>query len=218
MQWYTVFPSPSFSSDPTTTPTNLMSQAPPVIPPSSFQSTFSHALRAYKKRTRGDLILHPLAARLQSCDSPDAILAVLQEQAQAIEQSWNADEKLAMWLEPIVNVLYALSSSLGEGVGLVIIGTCSLSMYGLPSIFQVSSPAKVIFVGIGVILSVCTFLDTRARAILTLKSFRKPMPLVPIGMGLSTSSDAWPSSFGDSELTLWSRHLNLLRTRTKRSC
>jgi hypothetical protein len=65
---------------------------------------------------------------------------------------------------------------------------------------------------------VCTFLDTRARAILTLKSFRKPMPLVPIGMGLSTSSDAWPSSFGDSELTLWSRHLNLLRTRTKRSC
>jgi len=102
---------------------------------SSFQSTFSHALRAYKKRTRGDLILHPLAARLQSCVSPDAILAVLQEQARAIDQSWNADKKLAMWLDPIVNVLYALSSSLGEGVGLV------------------SSPAKVIFVGIGVILS-----------------------------------------------------------------
>jgi hypothetical protein len=111
-----------------------MSQAPPVIPPSSFQSTFSHALRAYKKRTRGDLILHPLAARLQSCVSPDAILAVLQEQARAIDQSWNADEKLAMWLDPIVNVLYALSSSLGEGVGLVIIGTCSLSIYALPSI------------------------------------------------------------------------------------
>lgn len=112
-----------------------MSQAPPVIPPSSFQSTFSQALLAYKKRTRGDLILHPLAARLQSCVSPDGILAVLQEEARAIDQSWNADEKLAMWLDPIVNVLYALSSSLGEGVGLV------------------SSPAKVIFVGIGVILS-----------------------------------------------------------------
>jgi hypothetical protein len=150
-----------------------MSQAPPVIPPSSFQSTFSHALRAYKKRTRGDLILHPLAARLQSCDSPDAILAVLQEQAQAIDQSWNADEKLAMWLEPIVNVLYALSSSLGEGVGLVIIGTCSLSMYALPSIFQVPSPAKVIFVGFGVILSVCTFRDSCARAILTPKIFQE---------------------------------------------
>lgn len=135
-----------------------MSQPPPVIPPSSFQSTFSHALRAYKKRTRGDLILHPLAARLQSCDTPDAILVILQEQARAIDQSWNADEKLAMWLDPIVHVLYALSSSLGEGVGLVIIGIYSLSLYALPSIFQVSSPAKVIFVGIGLILSVCTSL------------------------------------------------------------
>ncbi|KAF8496154.1 hypothetical protein F5888DRAFT_1635101 [Russula emetica] len=106
-----------------------------MIPPSSFQWTFSQALHTYKKRTRGDLILHPLAARLQSCDTPDAILAVLQEQARAIDQSWNADEKLAIWLDPIVNVLYALSSSLGEGVGLV------------------PSPAKVIFVGIGVILS-----------------------------------------------------------------
>src|SRR6267154_4706877 len=146
-----------------------MSQAPPVPPPSSFQSTFSQALHTYKKRTRGDLVLHPLAARLQSCVTPDAILAVLEEQAQAIDQSWNADEKLALWLDPIVNVLYALSSSLGEGVGLVIIGTCSLSMYALPSIFQVSSPAKVIFVGIGVILSVCTVFNSRARAILTPK-------------------------------------------------
>jgi len=112
-----------------------MSRAPHGLPPSSFQSTFSHALRAYKKRTRGDLILHPLATRLQSCDSPDAILAVLQEQARALDQSWNTDEKLAVWLDPIVNVLYALSSSLGQGVGLVIIETCSLRMYALPYIF-----------------------------------------------------------------------------------
>ena len=46
-------------------------------------------------------------------------------------------------------------------------------MYALPSIFQVSSPAKVIFVGIGVILSVCTFLDFRVRAILTPKVFQE---------------------------------------------
>lgn len=112
-----------------------MSRAPPEIPPSSFQSTFSDALQLYKKRTRGDLILHPLAARLQSCDTPGAILAVLQEQARAINQSWNTDEKLAMWLDPIVNVLYALSSNLGEGVGLVSIGACSISMYALNFMF-----------------------------------------------------------------------------------
>jgi hypothetical protein len=138
-----------------------------MIPLSNFQSTFSHALHAYKKRTRGDLILHPLAARLQSCNSPGAILDVLREQAQAIDQSWNE------WLDPIVNVLYVLSSTLGEGVGLVIIGTSSLSMYVLPSIIQVSSPAKVIFVGIDVILSVCTFLDSHVRGILTPKIFQE---------------------------------------------
>lgn len=146
-----------------------MSRVPPVISPSGFQSTFSNALHAYKKRTRGDLILHPLATRLQSCDSPNDILAVLQEHARAIDQSWNTDEKLALWLDPIVNVLYALSSSLGEGVGLVIIPACSISMWALTSMFQVPSPAKVIFVGIGVILSVRTFLDFRAQAILTPK-------------------------------------------------
>ena len=175
-----------------------MSQAPP---PSSFQSTFSQALHEYKRRTRGDLVLHPLAARLQSCVSLLMLFLPMLEESKpgAIDQSWNADEKLAVWLDPIVNVLYALSSSLGEGVGLVFIGACSLSMYDLPSIFQVSSPAKVIFVGIGVILSVCTFLDSRARAISSrIKSSRKLVPLVPIGMGSLISSDAWPSSFDDS--------------------
>ncbi|KAF8487238.1 hypothetical protein DFH94DRAFT_841602 [Russula ochroleuca] len=120
-------------------PTNPMSQTSPVIPPSKFQSTFRNALQAYNRRTREDLLLHPLATRLRSCDSSDAILSVLQEQAQAIDPSWNGDEKLAMWLGQSVDVLYALSSSLEEGVGLVIIG--------------VSSPAKVIFVGISILLS-----------------------------------------------------------------
>ncbi|KAH9958757.1 hypothetical protein BC827DRAFT_1156674 [Russula dissimulans] len=109
---------------------------PPVIAVSAFQSSFSYALRSYKKRTREDLLLHPLAARLQSCDSPRAALSVLHEQAQAFDQSPSGEERLTEWLGSTVNVLYSLSSSLGEGVGLVL------------------SPAKVIFVGIGVLFSV----------------------------------------------------------------
>ena len=141
-------PSPPLStSDPTIAPVNIMSQTPPVISPSSFQSTFSHALRVYKKRTREDLILHPLATRLQSCDSPDAILSMLQDQARAIDQSWNAHEKLALWLEPVVNVLYALSSSLGEGVGLVIIRACSSSMCALPFISRYRHPRRSSLLG-----------------------------------------------------------------------
>lgn len=131
--------------------------------PSNFQSTFRIALREYKRRTREDLLLHPLATRLGSCNSPDAIISVLQEEAQAVDQTWNGDEKLSLWLRPTVEALYALSSSLEEGVGLVIIGTYSFDTCSLPVIFQVSSPAKIIFVGINVLLSVRIFLDFSAR-------------------------------------------------------
>ena len=129
--------------------------------PSKFQSTFRNALREYKRRTGEDILLHPLAPRLRSCNSPDAILFVLQEQARAVDQSRNGDEKLSMWLGPTVEALYALSSSL-EGVGLVIIGACSFSTCSLSVAFQVSSPAKIIFVGINVLLSVRIFLDFRS--------------------------------------------------------
>jgi hypothetical protein len=106
-----------------------------------------------------------------------------------------------MWLGPTVEALYALSSSLEEGVGLVIIGACSFSTCPLPVVFQVSSPAKIIFVGINVLLSVSIFLDFHAlghRA----KSFRRLMQFMPVRMGSSTSSNAWTSFFDDSTLTL----------------
>jgi hypothetical protein len=86
----------------------------PTNAPLNFRSTFSDALRAYKKRTREDLFFHPLAARMQSCDSASAILYVLQEQVRN-------DEKWTDWLSPVVNAVHTLSLSLGEDVGLVMI-------------------------------------------------------------------------------------------------
>ena len=89
----------------------LMSPTPPMnAPPQlNFQSTLNNALHEYKKQTREDLFLHPLAAKLQPCDSPHAILSVLQEEV--------SDERLTNWLGPVVNVIYGLSSSLGEEAG-----------------------------------------------------------------------------------------------------
>ena len=63
--------------------------------------------------------MHPLAAQLQACDSPSAVIAVLQQQVQELDPSTGNDNKLTKWLDPTVNVLYALSATLGEGVGLV---------------------------------------------------------------------------------------------------
>ena len=98
----------------------FMSHALPTASSSSnFQLIINNALDNYKKRTKNDLLAHPLAAQLQSCNSPGAILAILQQQVQELDHSRSNDERWSKWLEPTVDVLYALSSSLGEGVGLV---------------------------------------------------------------------------------------------------
>ena len=86
---------------------------------SNFQQIFNNALKAYEKRTKNDLLAHPLAAQLQACDSPDAILAILQKQAEVFDQSRSNDGRWTKWLDPTVNILFAFSATLGEGVGLV---------------------------------------------------------------------------------------------------
>lgn len=90
---------------------------------SYFQLIFDGALAEYERQTKKDLLAHPLATRLQSCDSTGAILEVLREQVQDLNRSRSHDEKLTRWLDPTVNVLYAFSDTLGEGVSLVCLRT-----------------------------------------------------------------------------------------------
>jgi hypothetical protein len=86
----------------------------------NFETIFTAALEEYKKQTKRDIASHLLVTQLQSCDSPGAILAVLQARVQKFDQSQSVDEKWLKWLDPTVNVLYAFSATLGNGVGLVI--------------------------------------------------------------------------------------------------
>ena len=85
----------------------------------NFQLIFNNALKAYEKHTKNDLLSHPLGSQLQACQSPGSILAVLQQQVQELDQSRVSDEGLTKWLEPTVNVVYAFSEMIGEGVSLV---------------------------------------------------------------------------------------------------
>ncbi|KAH8993455.1 hypothetical protein EDB92DRAFT_406201 [Lactarius akahatsu] len=111
-----------------------MSQTPSTASSSSnFHAIFRTSLETYKKRTKKDLLAHPLMVQLQTCNSSTDILAVLRTQVQQFEKSTSGNDKLTKWLIPTVNVLYAFSAALGEGVGLVF------------------SPAKVIFAGAGVL-------------------------------------------------------------------
>jgi len=97
-----------------------MSQTPTTAAASSrFQAIFNAAVKSYQKHTKKDLITHPLASQLKSCDSTSAILAVLQDQIRQFDQARSGDERLTKWLIPTVNVLYAFSAAISEGVGLV---------------------------------------------------------------------------------------------------
>ncbi|KAH9994947.1 hypothetical protein BJV74DRAFT_795331 [Russula compacta] len=102
---------------------------------SSFDSTFNAALDAYKERTKQDLASHPILPRLQTCDSPDAIISIIREQIPTFNHSSSTDDRLTKLLIPTINVLYAFSSIIGQGIGLVF------------------PPGSVIFAGISVLLS-----------------------------------------------------------------
>ncbi|KAI9455306.1 hypothetical protein F5148DRAFT_1226524 [Russula earlei] len=115
-------------------PPFTMSRPPSGSPPSF--SRFQSALHVYKRRTGRDLPSHPLSSTLQSCDSPDAILAVLREEIPASGQSLHDLDSFSKWLVPTVNVIHAFSASLDEGVSLTL------------------SPANIVFSGIGVLFSV----------------------------------------------------------------
>ena len=96
-----------------------------VAPTSSnFRLIFDNALKAYQKRTKNDLLTHPLAGRLKDCNSASSILTVLQEQVPDLNESRRSNMK---WLDPTVNVIHAFSETLGEGVGSVCLQIMNLS-------------------------------------------------------------------------------------------
>ena len=90
---------------------------------SNFQLIINNALDNYKKCTKNDLTTHPLAAQLQSCKSPSDILAVLRQQVYELDQSRSTDERWSRWLDPTVNVIYVLSSTLAAGFSMVCLKT-----------------------------------------------------------------------------------------------
>ena len=88
-------------------------------PATNFAAIFDAASREYKSLTKKDLATDPLAAAIDSYNSPDTILNVFRKQVSAFDEFRKGDDKLMEWLTPIVNILFTFSGTLGEGVGLV---------------------------------------------------------------------------------------------------
>ena len=104
---------------------------------SNFETIFNAALDTYKRRTKKDLASHPLLPILQSCDSPEAIIAVLREQIPAFGQPRNSDDsdRLTKWVIPTVTFLCSFWNALGGSVGPVNIREIVVMIFSLTFTF-----------------------------------------------------------------------------------
>jgi hypothetical protein len=78
---------------------------------SHFRELFERALQDYENQTGTKLAIHPLAEQIQSCNSVDSILSILQQQAQAFTEFRGSNGRIMKSLECAVSAIYALSSS-----------------------------------------------------------------------------------------------------------
>lgn len=85
-----------------------------VIPSSNFKVIFDAALASYREHTGVDLSQYPFAEKLQSCQSADAILELLQEKVKEFKDFRNGNHKLINCLRPVVQVLHTFSGVLND--------------------------------------------------------------------------------------------------------
>ncbi|KAF8463552.1 hypothetical protein DFH94DRAFT_857982 [Russula ochroleuca] len=129
-----------------------VSQSPPEAAASSsdYDIIFDNALKVYRKKTGNDLVSDPLFHRLEICNSPDSVLALLKDRIHGFDQSEGRDERLTKWVNPVVNVLYNFAATIGGAVS-----------FAYP-------PAGVIFTGIASLLSAVFAISASQTALVDL--------------------------------------------------
>ena len=120
-----------------------------------FRALFEPAFQAYEKLAGASLTQHPLAVKLQSCDSVDAITDLLQDQAQELSHLQGSDKIMKSLKMTVSNLSNLLSATpLTEDFGLV---RQKRLMACLPSDFylQTFPLAKAIQSCLIILLDVC---------------------------------------------------------------
>jgi len=94
-------------------------------PTLSFYSTMSHfqsildALDKYAEQTGTNLKENPFANKIKGCESPNAVLLLLQENLKAFKDYRDQNRKFIDCLSPVIQFVHAFSGILGETAGLV---------------------------------------------------------------------------------------------------
>jgi hypothetical protein len=107
------------------------------------QALFEPALRVYEKRAGVCLAQHPLAIKLQSCDSIEAITGLLQDQAQAFRDMEGSD-KIMKSLKTSISILSKLSFAvpLADALNLVCQKGLITCLTYLTSVYRHSLPRR----------------------------------------------------------------------------
>ena len=123
--------------------------------PTSFQEILDKALTDYREQIGVELDKHPFIDELRGRDSPDDVLKLLEEKANAFKVYRDGNRKLINWLSPVVQVIHLLSGVLGEAVSSINRIAFRLTPFDYQVPFQ---PAKAVFVGVGVLITVRSIL------------------------------------------------------------
>ena len=73
----------------------------------------------YAQQTGVNLSQNPFAVRVKGCDSPSAVLLLLQENLKAFKDYRDNNRKFIECISPVVQVVHAFSGILGQAAGLV---------------------------------------------------------------------------------------------------
>src|SRR6266404_4756557 len=115
------------------------------------------ALDKYAEQTGVNLKDNPFAEHVSRCDSPDAVLQLLEENVKAFKEYRDKNRKFIDCLKPVVKFVHVFSGVLTEAAGLVS-HDADLVLNSLLTPYQVPfRPAKLIFVGVNVLFAVCPF-------------------------------------------------------------
>ena len=85
----------------------------------NFTAIMKAAGKEYQRVTEQDLDAHPFAAQLDTCRGPETVSKLLRTQALAFSKFRQSHEKLMGWLDPTVHVLFMVSVTLSDGIGMV---------------------------------------------------------------------------------------------------
>ena len=121
-----------------------------------FQALFEPALQAYEKMAGVSLTRHPLAVKLQTCNTIEAITGLLQDQAQAFSHL-QGSHRIMKSLKTTVSILSKLSSaaSLTDAFSLVRQKRL-VALSHIPDFYsQTFPPTKAIQACLAILLDVC---------------------------------------------------------------